>query len=825
MKLLFLGLLYPREEEGLLLSKSSCGLQTAANNYQWGLIDGLDKVSGDGIRLLSSLPVGTFPKNYKELLIPSRSWSHNKEAQDREIGYINLPVIKQLMRFYRMYKEANTWCKHNQGEEAAILFYSLYPFYLKILALLKKKYKNICMCLIFPDVPNLPGYRRSHSILRRLIYDIKVGLVYHYIRSADVHVLLTENMLIPLRFTDKPYVIIEGISSLDPLGAKLSQAEPAFAEHEDYIANQDNEIIFLYTGALIRDFGMDKMLSAFQSMPEANYRLWICGTGDYRREAEAAASSDSRIIYYGYVTREESLKLQRRATILINPRSDDCEYTRYSFPSKTMEYLSSAKPVLCFRLEGIPREYDEYLYYIEENTVEGFARAMRRTAEIPLPELLLHGKKAREFVAENKNCMVQAGKIYDLLKLYQSEQSMLQKSSSHVLQINITCQSGSTGKIVEDIHNYITKQGYQSHIAYSAYQSYLKNSFKIESKFENYLRRALNRYLGRKYLHSAPGTFRLIKNIKRLKPDIIHLHNIQQNSVHFPLLMKFLAKYDAPVVYTLHDCWPFTGGCYHFTASGCTGYRRGCLQCPLDKDKRDICNKSAQKVYAQKDKALHALRRLKVVCISDWQYSCAIQSYLKDLPLRVIHNAVNTKVFRPIEVNLRQELGISEQEFVILGVASVWTNKKGLDIFLRLSQYLSRPCRIVLAGKLNVQVPEQIITFQESSSTIQLVRLYNSADVFFNASKEEAFGLTSVEAMACGVPVIAYNSTACAEVAGPDTGVILNSPHMEELLKAIKLIRENGKASYRENCINRAESLFSRERMLEEYLRCYEEFR
>ncbi|MDD3174301.1 MAG: glycosyltransferase [Herbinix sp.] len=810
MKILFLGLLYNKEEEKKILSRSTCGLQGAVNTFQWNLITGFDEILEIPIKLLTSLPVGSYPRYYNQLFIASKTWSHIDGSIDREIGYVNLVGLKQMIRQHLFYQEVSHWCEENKEEDLFLITYSLYLPYLKVLADIKKKHKNVNTCIIIPDLPNAFGFMPQDHSIKKIVQKYIEKLIYKFAKTADSYVLLTKEMVNRLDIKDKPYVIVEGICEPKPLQTK-SEAT-------------DNSIIILYAGTLHQRFGIDKLITAFQNISQDNYQLWLCGVGDYQAEIEKAAKEDQRIKYYGYVTADAIHTMLHQATLLINPRPNEEEYTKYSFPSKTMEYMVSGIPVLMFKLDGIPEEYDNYLYYIKENTIDSIKEAILEICQKSKDELEARGKETYHFVTQNKSGKIQAKKILDILQMTAIKAKLQSENKvPSILQINITCQYGSTGSIVENLHNHLLEKGFQSYIAYSALKSNLKGSFKIENKIENYLRRALNRYFGRKYAHSTFGTLRLIKNIKRLRPDIIHLHNIQQNSVHFPMLLKFLSNYRAPVVYTLHDCWSFTGGCYHFTELGCDGYQTGCMYCKLDRKQRDICNKTTGKLYEEKNNALHALSKLRIICVSNWLKSCAEKSFMKDLPLQVIYNGIDTDLFKPLVSDKRAKLGVADEEFIILGVASNWDNKKGLDTFIQLAQILTSPYRIVLVGITPMSCPANIIAVQRTDNRHELVELYNCADVFFNASKEETFGLAAAEAMACGTPVIAYNSTACGEVVENDTGILLESFKIEELHTALDDIRKNGKMKYKEHCVDKIKRRFSKEEMLKQYINVYKE--
>lgn len=391
-----------------------------------------------------------------------------------------------------------------------------------------------------------------------------------------------------------------------------------------------------------------------------------------------------------------------------------------------------------------------------------------------------------------------------------------------IMQINITCGRGSTGKLAQSLYEASILEGYEARFAYSAYTPTLKEAFSIESKLQNYLRRGLNRYLGRKQKHSTPGTKRLIRYIKREKPDLIHLHNVQQNSVNYHLLFKFLKESGIPVVYTLHDCFAFTGGCFHFTEIGCNGYQTGCESCPIPK-KLDDLSCSAAKGYESKRKLMGGNDNAYPVCVSHWLRDCAAASYMGQMkhPPITIYNGINTDLFSPKEGNARADFGIPEDAFVILSVASFWTEGKGLSMLLELSEKLPPKTVLVLGGEGLQQVKKpNVICFNRTESQEQLASLYSTADVFINASIEETFGLTTAEAMACGTPAIVFNSTACPEIVDEHTGIVAEHT-AEGLLEAVLQIREKGKDAYRDACVKRVKEHFDEKRMVKEYLALY----
>ena len=394
-----------------------------------------------------------------------------------------------------------------------------------------------------------------------------------------------------------------------------------------------------------------------------------------------------------------------------------------------------------------------------------------------------------------------------------------------IMQINITCGRGSTGKLAQALYEASLQQGYEADFAYSAYTPTLPNAFPVETKWQNYLRRALNRYIGRKQCHSTPGTKRLIRYIKKEKPDLIHLHNVQQNSVNYRKLFAYLKESGIPVVYTLHDCWAFTGGCFYFTEKNCHGYKSGCQMCALQRRLDDI-NRTAEYAYREKSKLVGANDHIHPVCVSNWLRDVALESYMGNMknPPQTIYNGINTELFSPKESCIRQKLGIPQDRFVVLGVAAYWSeDRKGLPLLLNLRQKLPQDAVLVLVGGDLDSVKgkyENLVCIERTENQEQLAQLYSTADVFVNSSPEETFGLTTAEALACGTPAVVLDSTACPEVVDENTGIVIQK-NIDDLVNAIQTVRQRGKAFYSPHCVDRVTAHFSESRMTQDYLALY----
>lgn len=399
--------------------------------------------------------------------------------------------------------------------------------------------------------------------------------------------------------------------------------------------------------------------------------------------------------------------------------------------------------------------------------------------------------------------------------------------SKKIMQINITCGVGSTGRISSALYYASEKQGYSVSFAYSAFNPTIKDAFRIESKFQNYLRRGLNKYFGCKQKHSKLGTKRLIRYIKKQNPDLIHVHNVQQNAVDYRLFFDFIKKSNIPVVFTLHDCWSFTGGCYHFTEIGCNGYISGCKNCSSYK-KHDDVTIGEDSAYQTKKQLIGGNDDIHPVCVSNWLREVSSKSYMGKMknPPTTIYNGIDTQTFCPKPSDKKEKLGISKEEFVILGVASYWNEKKGLSLFLEVADKIDFPIKIVLIGsgleKVKLLNDSRFICIDRTESVSGLAEIYSLADVFINTSIEETFGLTTAEALSCGTPAIVFNSTACPEVIDINTGICVERS-VDSLVSAVSEIRGKGKAFYSENCRKRVLENFSLDIMTENYLKLYKD--
>lgn len=387
--MVFLGCLFDRKNEEKISAESKVGLSNAANTFQWNLIDGINEISDKPVDIISVLPVGTYPGSYTKLFLETKSWSY-MGSENTEIGSINLPFLKQFIR------EKKTKHLIKKIKDKNIIVYSTYLPFLRAVRRLDKSYN---ISLVVTDLPEFYDLGKTSGI-RKILRKANNRLIYKCLNRIDSFVLLTEQMKEPLKVGDRPYVVVEGIANTSQMAVT--------------VPDPGKRIIF-YAGTLHYQFGIKTLLEAFEMIDDENYELWICGSGDAEEEIKKLAEQDSRIKFYGYVTKQQVAKYQSRATVLINPRTNEGEYTKYSFPSKTMEYLAAGKPVIMHKLDGIPDEYDEYLYYINGPSPEDLKNAITKACSKTDDELAFFGAKASRWVLKEKSPAGQAKKIIRMI--------------------------------------------------------------------------------------------------------------------------------------------------------------------------------------------------------------------------------------------------------------------------------------------------------------------------------------------------------------------------------------------------------------------------
>ena len=339
-----------------------------------------------------------------------------------------------------------------------------------------------------------------------------------------------------------------------------------------------------------------------------------------------------------------------------------------------------------------------------------------------------------------------------------------------VFMINSVAGVRSTGRICTDLAELLHQRGHTCRIAYGRVSApdFCKDyTVKIGSELGAYARFATGLVLDDQGKGARRATRRLIREIQEFDPDIIHLHNIHGYYLNIKMLFDFLSKADIPVVWTLHDCWTFTGHCSHFDFVGCDKWKDGsCRRCPVKTGYPPslIVDRSA-KNFKEKKALFTSVKNVTLVTPSDWLRRLAEQSFLGKYESITVNNGIDLSRFKPTPSNAKERLGIADKK-MILGVASIWGKRKGLLDFHALAGLLDDEWRIVLVGLNKHQIaalPQNVIGIERTNSITELAELYTAADVFVNPTHEEVFGLVNIEARACGTPVVTYRTGGCVE--------------------------------------------------------------
>lgn len=395
-----------------------------------------------------------------------------------------------------------------------------------------------------------------------------------------------------------------------------------------------------------------------------------------------------------------------------------------------------------------------------------------------------------------------------------------------VLQINSVCGIGSTGRIATDIHNILIDQGHESYIAYGRdLPKNCDNAIRIGTKIDNCTHVLKTRLLDKHGFGSKQATIEFINKVKDIDPDIIHLHNIHGYYINIEVLFNYLKEVNKPVVWTLHDCWSFTGHCAYFDYAGCDKWKSGCYSCPEKKAYPSslIVDKSKDNFEAKKEIFI-GVKNLTIVTPSQWLANLVQESFLNEYPVKVINNGIDLNTFRPNVGDFRKKYNLYGK-FIILGVASVWDRRKGLKYFIELADKVSIDEVIVLVGlneKQIKEIPKGIIGICRTNNVEELVDIYSNADVFVNPTLEDNFPTTNIESLACGTPLITYNTGGSAEIIDRDTGSIVYEKDSHHLYETIKKYRIMGNSVHHE-CVERANTYYDKNDRYKDYLKIYDE--
>ena len=403
-----------------------------------------------------------------------------------------------------------------------------------------------------------------------------------------------------------------------------------------------------------------------------------------------------------------------------------------------------------------------------------------------------------------------------------------------LLQINpVVRVSTSTGRIMQEIGELAMQNGWESYVAYSKGRDGIRtcasHTIPVGNKWDTWMHGLETRLFDRHGLASVSATYDFIKHLKEISPDIVHIHNIHGYFLNYPVLFEYLSKSGIPVVWTVHDCWLYTGHCYYYSYIQCNKWESGCGDCP---QKRKFpaswwLDRSARN-YQDKQEAFTSMPygKLTIVPVSDWIRGEMSRSFLKGYPFRVIHNGIDTEVFTVYGAEeVKRKYGW-QGKHVLLGVASIWSEEKGLPDFIKLAQQLRDDEMIVLVGvteEQKSQLPQNVYGIRRTENIRELAQLYSAADVFVNPTWQDNYPTVNMEAIACGTPVVTYRTGGSVEAVTEDTGFIVEQGDVKGLLDAVRVIEQYGKHYYADRCRKYALANFRKEDRYADYLNLYEE--
>lgn len=318
---------------------------------------------------------------------------------------------------------------------------------------------------------------------------------------------------------------------------------------------------------------------------------------------------------------------------------------------------------------------------------------------------------------------------------------------------------------------------------------------------------------------SVVDTWLFLRKIRKIQPDVIHLHNLHNCYINLPMLFRFLRRSGIPVVWTLHDCWAFTGKCPYFDMVGCDRWKTGCHHCPQLAEYPTSRADTTAQLWKWKRSWFTLPEKMTIVTPSKWLGELASQSFLGKYPVKVIPNGTDLSVFQP-DMEEKAPAG----KYTVLGVAFDWGRRKGLDVFLELARRLDERFQIVLVGtneEIDRQLPQNILSIHRTADAGELAQIYRAADVFANPTREEALGMVNIEALACGTPVVTFRTGGSPECLDDTCGVVVEKDDIDAM--AQQIIRVCTEKPYaREDCV-RAARRFDKQTRFADYCRLYEE--
>lgn len=392
-----------------------------------------------------------------------------------------------------------------------------------------------------------------------------------------------------------------------------------------------------------------------------------------------------------------------------------------------------------------------------------------------------------------------------------------------VLQINATYGYASTGLIVSDIGQAIRDSGHEAFFAYQTTNETVKNGYCVGNKLDWKIHAVLARVFGKQAYYSKGATKRFLKYLDEIKPDVVHLHNLHSNYINLNMLLEYLAVNDIATVITMHDCWYFTGKCFHYIDVGCERFMNGCGNCPKQKAPQVslFFDRSAE-VIKEREKYLSAIPRLKIVGCSHWICNEAKKGILKNCDITAIWNGLNTEIFKPMDKNELKKKYNCENKFVIMGMANKWLLPRNKELLEKTIEKSEKNELLIIVGcnenhiKYLEKFGDKVKAVGFIADRLELAEYYSMADVFVNPTHADTLPTVNMESICCGTPVTTYDVCGSAELILDGCGAVAPEDDVDGMINAFKNVTAK-------DCASIGENAFDRQTSYNKYVDVYEE--
>lgn len=396
-----------------------------------------------------------------------------------------------------------------------------------------------------------------------------------------------------------------------------------------------------------------------------------------------------------------------------------------------------------------------------------------------------------------------------------------------VVQINSVANKGSTGRICQGIGELATEKGWKHFLAYGRESNPTNlQLYRIGSKLDNYLHTAQSMFFDAQGLGSERSTRRLCDWLETISPNLVHLHNLHGHYINYPVLLEFLKNKRTPIVWTLHDCWTYTGHCTYYSDISCVKWKSECADCPKTANyPKSLFLDRSSRNFNLKKKLFSTVKNLHLVTVSDWLREEVSQSFLSEVDVRTIHNGVDTNVFHTdYKIDVLDQKYELTGKWIAMAAATSWNPTKGLYDYITLSKYLDKDEMIVLIGLEKNQIamlPPNMLGISRTENQAELALWYNRANVVLNLSTQETFGMTTVEGFACGTPSIVYDATASPELINDKVGFVVEPGDLKAVYSRMQGLKRTSD-TISQACVTHANQNFNLRTQYSMYLDLYE---